>query len=414
MLQWITVISFAIGIVVACCFELPWFWLLIAFVPGLLMLIAQFWRKGNPWIGLVWNVVLLGAMWCTLRQQMHESKTDGDSPSLVASISQKTSAFTRDCLLESGLTEDDAAVLNAMLLGDRKGLTQEQKQHFRGAGAQHLLALSGLHLGIFIAILSFLFLRRARFSRWKWPVLLATLLLLWSYCLMAGMPQSLLRAMLMTTLFYFCLFSTSRAQSNVTLANTLLLMLLIDPLSLFDIGTQLSFSAVGALIWLCPVVSNIFPASTFLPNRFGRLLHRVWQLTAVSLSAWFGTMPLCLFYFHQFQPWQPLASIILVPMTTVLLYFGFFLLLFGACGISFIACVLGVCISWLMKVENAILDMAGALPFSTVKVTGIHLGHVLLLYALIFVMGVGLQAPRKVQWYCLLEVFGILVLLCLI
>ncbi|GEM_PF-6589804 len=414
MLQWVTVISLAVGIATASLFHLSWSWMLVALSLGFVMLLLQFWRKGSPWFTLGFNVILVGAMWCTMRQQMTEQRIADDSPTLVVRFSKRSSDYVRKCLLDSGLSEENVAVLNAMLLGDREPLTQEQKMRFRGAGVQHLLALSGLHLGIFIAILSFLFLRRARFSRWRWPILIASLILLWSYCLMAGMPQSLLRAMLMTTLFYLNLFATSRSHGSITLANTLLLMLLLDPMSLFDIGTQLSFAAVGALIWLCPVISEIVPYYSFPTSRMGSFLRRLWQLSAVSLSAWFGTMPLCLLYFHQFQPWQPLVSIILVPMTTILLYLGLALLFFCLVNIELVSHSLSFALNWFMGLENAMLDFAGMLPGSTMRVPEIHIGHVLLLYILIFVMGVGMQATRKVQYYCLLEIVGILVLLCLV
>lgn len=414
MLQWITVLCLVLGILMAKLVSLPLVYLCVAFVPGLIMLAYQYRCRGRMWVPLVWNVTLVGAIWFTLRQQMAEQATGDDSPSFVQSLSSQASDHARRSLLESGVSESGVAVLNAMLLGNRGSLTYEQKARYRNAGAQHLLALSGLHLGIFISVLSFILLRRVRYTRWRWPVLLATLSLLWCYCLVAGMPQSLLRAMLMTTLFYLSLSYASESQGSINLANTLLLMLLIDPASLFDIGTQLSFTAVAALIWLYPLFSGIFPAEVFPHNRMGVFLRRFMGLFMVSLAAWLGTMPLCLYYFHQFQPWQPFVGVVLVPLTTLLLYTALLLLVLCILGFCFLTFFLAKGVTLLMLVQNTILDGASALPFSTVSCPGIHLGHIALLYALLFVLWLSLRATAKVQRYCLLEMLLIIFLLCVV
>lgn len=395
MQQWITVLGFSLGIGLASTGWLSWPVLGMALLTGLVMLAFQFKGRGNPWIALVWNVVVVGAVWGMARTQYRDGTDDSDS--WVTIVAQCSSDFAHDRLVSSGLAEEHVSVLNAMLLGNRKALDQEQKQRFRGAGVQHLLALSGLHLGIFIALLSHLYLRRARFSRWRWPALVATLVLLWSYCLIAGMPQSLLRAMLMATLYYISLFSVGRAEGSVNLANTLLIMLLIDPAALFDIGTQLSFSAVAALIWLYPSLRTIVPDTAWGESRWMSWVRRMWSLLMVSVAAWLGTLPLCLFYFHQFQPWQPLVSVVLVPMTTILLYAALFLLLISIMGFWLLARPLAAMVGWYMEGENAVLDCAAQLPGSTIICQDIHVGHVVLLYLVLGILVVALRSTKKVM-----------------
>ena len=308
----------------------------------------------------------------------------------------------------------DLAVLNAMLLGRRADLGKQEVLRFRQAGAQHLLALSGLHLGIFIGIFSFLVLKRARFSRYRWLVLAAVLSLLWAYCLVAGMPQSLLRAMLMASFYYVAAFCDRKVEGSVLLANTLLVMLLIDPLALFDVGTQLSFAAVGSLVWLYPQLDSVFPYEAFPKNRKGVMLRRIWQMLMVSLSAWIGTFPLCAYYFHQFQPWQPLVSLFLIPATAVLLYTALFLLLLCLSNAWFLAVPFGKVVSWWITLENAMLDLAGKLPCSTMSCPAIRWEHVCLLYLLFLFVGVGMQASRKVQLYAFLSILFVLLLLLML
>jgi len=414
MKQWITTLSFLLGILVVHFVELPW----IVYIPvaavGFILFLLHHWHKANPWIMFVWNVCMFGAMYGSIRTQIHVYAADDEEPSPVERISEKARDYSRTCLMKCGIAEEDVAVLNAMLLGNRKDLTKEQKLQFRNAGAQHLLALSGLHLGIFIGALSFLFLKRARFTRWRWFVLTGCLSLLWGYCFLAGMPQSLLRAMLMTTLFYFSLFRTHESRGSLNLINTLLLMLIIDPFCVFDIGTQLSFSAVGAIVWLYPILERIIPYQIFPSNRLGELMRRVWQLFMVSVTAWLGTMPLCLYYFHQFQPWQPLSSVILVPLTSLLLYLALLLMILCVLGLWFVAIPFAKVVALCMQAEYGVLDFAGELPVSTLHCPHIHLGHICLLYLLFFIMGVSIQAPKKVQYVGGLALLFVLVLLFLV
>lgn len=414
MYSWIIAVCLSVGVIVAHFTGVSWTCMLIGLSVGAVFLVLQYKFKIHPLPIFVWNVILVGAMWYTIRSQIHEKFAEDDSPSFIENVSHRVSSATRGYMIRTGISEQDVNVLNAMLLGDRDSLHYEQKMRFRNAGVQHLLALSGLHLGIFIGILSFLFLRRARYSRWRWPVLLGTLTLLWGYCLVAGLPQSLLRAMLMTTLYYVCLYLRSYINSAVTLANTAWLMILIDPNAVFDLGTQLSFVAVAAILWIYPQLSNMLPLQYFPKTRWGRASRRLWSLFCVSLAAWFGTMPLCLYYFHQFQPWQPLTSVVLVPLTCLLLYFTVVLLTICLLHLWMLAGLVAKVVSAFMIVENTILEFAGSLPFSTLRCSNIHLGHVALLYLLMFIYVVGASSTRRVQRYAFLSLVATIAVLLLV
>lgn len=413
MLQWFTALSFMAGVVIGYAGLLSWRVLVVSLVVGLLLFCLMRGRRvGYLQCVFVFNVTLLGALWYHVRTGGQENKDDKEE-SFVSKVSQRASGYAKTCLMESGLRESDVVVLNAMLLGNRKDLPREEKLRFRNAGVQHLLALSGLHLGILIVMLSFLYLRRARFSRWRWHILVPTLLLLWGYCVLAGMPQSLLRAMLMTTLYFVSLYRSSQSHTDITFANTLFLMLLIDPLSLFDIGAQLSFAAVAALIWISPEVCAIFPSQSFPDSHLGKFLHRLWQLFGVSLSAWLGTMPLCLFYFQQFQPWQPLVSVVLVPLASILLYIAVLLLLAAVTHLHILALPLAKVVSYVMILLNTLLDEAGRLPCATVKYKGFSVPEVIVFYLILIAMRVGLQGSFKVILFAIFTVivgFGVLCL----
>lgn len=363
-------------------------------------------RKGGNMVALLlMNALLMGMAYCRLRPA-------SDKPLPVTS---SLVLHGREVYAQSGLSQPHRAVLEAMLLGDRSELTYEQKQLFRQAGAQHVLALSGMHLGILLALLSFLFLPFVRFSRWRWPSLFFVLLLLWSYTYMVGMPKSLLRASLMTSLFLVGRFSLRPTRGYELLGTVVLLMLLADPQCAFDIGAQLSVAAMVGLTCFYPVFARVLASSEPIAQyahmpRKGNKLANLFRFCTVSLSAWMFTMPLVLYYFKQFQPWQPLASVVLIPITTLVLYGGVLLYVVVVCGWGVLSAYLVVGLDGLMQVQDVWLACCAALPMSNVSVHHVSLWHVALLYLFYAILWMLLRyrTPKILALSCLV---GVVILL---
>lgn len=305
-------------------------------------------------------------------------------------------------LSESGVSKEHCALLNVMMLGDRSGLDKSQKALFRQGGAQHLLALSGLHIGIFLTLLNLLFLRRVRFHSWRWPVLGITLFLLWYYAIMVGLPKSLLRAMLMTTIFLIGQFLYRPDSGSNVLAMTVFAMLAIDPRCVFDVGAQLSVSALVGLVFFSPSlkiptrhkIDKYFRSKMrrhFLKNlwleiarRSAILLRSVVVLFWVSFSASMFTAPLVVYYFHQFQPWQSIVSVVLIPLTSFILYLAVFVVLVCAIGLQSVTFLLSSILDWLMDLQDSVLRFSASLPYSSIVGCDVSLLNVVLLYALLF------------------------------
>ncbi len=370
-----------------------------------------FHRDINSWYVLVLSIVVFGFTYSKLRAQLSNETTD--RPPVSAYVIKAEKSLTR-----SRLSPEHQHVLSAMLMGDRQKLTQEQKLTFRNAGAQHLLALSGLHLAILTTLLYSLILRRARFTRWRWPALLATLFLLWWYAFMVGMPMSLMRASLMYTLFIVGQFSNRGTRGYEILSSTVFLMLLIEPQCAFDIGAQLSVAALVGLTLFAPVLSNITMmtdiADEYAPPRFP-WLQRLWSFVCVSFSAWLFTMPLIIYYFQQLQVWQPLVSTILVPATSILLHTGVVVVALSLLGSEILLTPLSILQDLLMDGFDWILSLAAALPYSTVNLQGISVLHVLLLYGLFAILGVALKYHSLRVWltatFCCVVLLTLMMLL---
>jgi competence protein ComEC len=226
---------------------------------------------------------------------------------------------------QTKLKPEHKAILNGMLLGDRGDIDQELLQSYSRAGVMHLLAISGLHVGLLYLALGWLL-------RPLWllpngyricPVIIAGML--WSYAFFTGLSPSVVRA---TTVF--SLFSLSRTfyrypQSLSILALAFYLLLIIKPIWLFQAGFQMSFLAVLGILLLHPLLSK----TVILANSW---LRYVRDMLSVSLAAQIGVLPVSLYYFHQFPLAFLLANLLAIPLMTPLLISGLLLLFFGSLG----------------------------------------------------------------------------------
>ena len=260
----------------------------------------------------------------------------------------------------SGLTEQHLAVVAAISLGDRSRLSRDTRDLYAAAGASHLLALSGLHLGIIVGVFVMLLTTRLTYSRWRWPLSLLVVAFIWGYAFVAGLPPSLVRASLMTSLLVLLSCVHRRRQGANVLLATVLLMLLVRPVYLFDVGAQLSCLAVaGILFGYQPFIKWCYARWRFVLFRLDRYrLLEPLKLLAVSVCAQLFTWPLVLLYFHQYPLYGALFSIVLVPLTTVLVYGAMAVMVTGlvwTAGAAWMAKGVGWLVGaqlWVMHVET--------------------------------------------------------------
>ena len=222
-----------------------------------------------------------------------------------------TAAICRQKLMKKltdNLEGDALAVVTAMTLGDRHLLGKELKEDYSITGASHVLALSGLHLTVVYGLLMLLLGRVERLLpglRWKGISDLTVLFAVWSYVVLVGMSSSVVRSAMMLTIYSFVsLLNRDRLSVN-TLALTAVIMLFCNPLSLFDIGFQLSFVSVWSILLFYPLLYQTLSSRYLKHCAAGRWL---WGMTAVSVAAQLGTAPLIAFYLpflYGFHPRQP-------------------------------------------------------------------------------------------------------------
>ncbi len=223
----------------------------------------------------------------------------------------------RGILAAMGVDGDNLAVLSALTLGDKSLLHTGLRDAYSVSGASHVLALSGLHLGIIFSILTMFFDAFGMLRWWRALSRFFVIATVWGYVLMVGMPTSAVRSAIMLTVCSLVAISgrDTRTLNSLTLAA--ILILLANPMSLFDVGFQMSFVAVAFIVlFAVPVVRYV---NRRLGNRHV-ILKWVAGMAVVSFAAQMGVAPLVAYYFGRFSCFFLITNFIAVPLTVILLY----------------------------------------------------------------------------------------------
>lgn len=237
----------------------------------------------------------------------------------------------------------DLAVLSALTLGEKGKLTPAVREVFSETGTSHILALSGLHLGILFGFYNLLLLAFARRRRWRIALSIPGLLLIWGYALLAGMPTSLLRSAIMFTIMQLALWRQTDVFSLNNLALAACLILLFSPQALFDVGFQLSFLSVLGIQLFFPLIPKLHRAESLHKAPLRALAVFCLDLLAVSLCAQVFTLPLVAYYFNIVPLYGLLASYVAIPLAYPLLFFSVLFFIIPPLQ-PFFATVLKVCL----------------------------------------------------------------------
>ncbi len=254
--------------------------------------------------------------------------------------------------------DDEKAIAIALVLGVTDGIDNDLQNAYAASGAMHVLAVSGMHVGIIYAIILFLFkpLNKYKWSRWFIAVL--SLILLWAFAFVTGLSPSVLRAVTMFSFIAVARPFSKRTNIYNTLAASIFVLLIYNPYLIMSVGFQLSYLAVIGIVYLQRPLYNLW----YIENRVG---DWTWQITCVSIAAQIATFALGLLYFHQFPIYFLISNLFVIPLSTIVLVMGIFLL-----AISFIsplASFTAFILEWLIKALNWIVFKTEALPYSLIN-----------------------------------------------
>lgn len=218
-------------------------------------------------------------------------------------------------LAQSGCRPAELHVISALLLGQQQDIDNGIMEEYRAAGAVHILSVSGLHVGFVALLIGFAMRPVPNTPGWRETKLAITVAALWGFALLAGLSPSVVRSATMFSLLTIGMHL--RRPSNIyhTLAASALIILLCNPMLLYDVGFQLSYAALVFIVWLQPLLAEIWEP------RF-KAVKYLWDVFTVSVAAQLGTMPLSLYYFHQFPTLFFVTNLIVIPLLSIIMFNG--------------------------------------------------------------------------------------------
>ena len=277
-------------------------------------------------------------------------------------------------LKQSGLHGNELSVASALILGFRAELDRELMTAYAGAGATHVLAVSGLHVGIVYVILNFVlsFLLRFKYGRIMRTILVV--IILCSYAALTGLSPSVFRAATMFT--FVAIGSAIDRNTNIfnTLAASAFCLILYEPMIIMQVGFQLSYAAVIGIVLIQP---RLFKLLTF-ENRF---LDWAWSITCVSVAAQIATFPLGLLYFHQFPNLFLVSNLLVIPAAAGILYLGFSLFIASLWKPTLM--FFGFLLETLISLLNQVVVWIEQIPYSVLSGIDISLVEAIIIYLII-------------------------------
>lgn len=292
--------------------------------------------------------------------------------------------------------EKERGLAEALLIGYKDDLDKNLVQSYTNTGVVHIIAISGLHLGLIYGLLVQLLkpFRRKKFSRWLNPLVIISGL--WLFSLLAGAQPSVLRSALM----FSCIVLASSLSRKTSIYNTLAFsafaLLCINPFWLWDVGFQLSYVAVLSIVIFTKPIYNVF----FIKNK---ILDLIWKLNAVSIAAQLLTTPFSLYHFHQFPNLFLLTNFVAVPLSSLIVLGE--ILICAVSFVPFVALPVGKIISWLIWIMNAYIQKIESLPGSLWGGMQISVAQSVLL--IIVVAGFGYWLLEKQKSGAIVAVIGL-------
>lgn len=313
-----------------------------------------------------------------------------------------------------GLDEQQYAVVAAMTLGEKGALSQALKDDYSMSGGSHVLALSGLHLSVIYALLTFCFMSGRRRRLWVSQTLIVVAI--WMYVLLVGLMPSVVRSATILTLYSLCLVLGRQGVTLSNLACAAIVMLVVNPQTLWDVGFQMSFMAVAAIVVGYPLIDGccrgtatrltansindfasslggntssvygkakglIDKAESLIKKTGQRLLRWTWGMVVMAVSAQLGTAPLVAYYFGRFSCYFLLTNFIVIPAATVILYGA--VAMVAATPVMTLQLLIAEALATVAGWLNGAVGWIAQLPGASIENIHMTLPQVWLLYVLI-------------------------------
>lgn len=252
-------------------------------------------------------------------------------------------------------SERTRLIIKALLIGEKSGIPDDVTYAFRYSGASHILALSGLHLGIIYAIVRFV---TRVFGNTRTAKILRSVTIIFIcgfYTLATGAGASITRAMIFIIIGECARLSGRPAGLKRVMMAALLIHLSLSPSSIMDVGFQLSYAAIAGIAFIFPWLQGFWPGNRHEDALLAKCARWIWDSAAMSISCQITTGPLAYFYFGTFPIQFILTNMIALPLTGIIIPMALLTLIFCQIGLEFR--LLTNCTEWLVTALCESLDL---------------------------------------------------------
>ncbi|GGE40458.1 competence protein ComEC [Psychroflexus planctonicus] len=253
------------------------------------------------------------------RPKVYAAQENKNASNLIAKAADLRDQIQID-LAKAGFNEQQLGLIQALLLGQKKQIDRETYTNFSKAGVVHILAVSGLHVGIVLLLLQWVFKPMDYIKNGRIFKTIIIVILLWGFALIAGFSPSVTRAVSMFSLFAIAINMKRKTNTINILCLSLFPILIVKPHFILEVGFQLSYAAVFSIVMLQPKLYKLYLPKTFLDKT-------IWSVFTVTLTAQLGVLPFSLFYFHQFPGLFIVANLVIIPFLGILLGGGILVIL---------------------------------------------------------------------------------------
>ena len=281
--------------------------------------------------------------------------------------------YFREALHTYIKTPTEIGVAQALLYGFDDEIDEETMSAYANTGTLHVLAVSGMHVGIIFLIISKLLWFMDKNKKLLLAKRLIIVVCLWTYSALCGLSPSILRATVMFTFIITSQILNRRSNIYNTLAASCLSLLIIDANMLANVGFQLSYMAVLGIVFIQPMMYNWYIAPNWI-------VDQVWKISTVSVAAQIATSPIGILYFHQFPNCFLFSNLLIIPLTTAILYGCILLLVISK--VTWLATWLGIAIKHTILFTNKLVMLVEDTPYAYVNGIQISILQSILLYML--------------------------------
>lgn len=308
----------------------------------------------------------------------------GNLSNTITCVSQRIRAKALIFYKSFHLSTDAYSFISALTLGYKSDLTENLQEAFRVSGTAHVLAVSGLHVGIIYIVISMIFSFLGNRGKPYFLRQCLIIIVLWGYVFVAGMSASVIRAAIMLSINCIGNIYNRKGFTLNTLFAAAFLILIYSPFTLFDISFQMSFGAVFSILFFQPKLQKLYSPSN-------KIIKYLWNLSTVSLSAQLGIFPLVIYYFGTFPTYFFITNLLVVPLVAIIIYTVSPLIILSLpifINSSFLE-IFRTTFQWIIKtlieITLQIVYFAETLPFSQISDIYISILQTILLVSFVFI-----------------------------